>query len=481
MATFDNLCQPSDFLPEAAVVTFPSPPSSASPSPTSSSASPSVSMVGKGKGHAPDYAASPHLQDSGIEPSASFSSSSSSFNPSSSSSSRPSSSALLPGSRSGSRASPLPTSPPPTRSQNSCGPYSDYLESFQAATASASRSRRDKSRSRSSNHAGDDLSITRSSSVSPDYSCLPKEKIQFILSLKEELKKHNTIPDSFNKLGFFEEVSKLLEDEVWEIRNEATLLVLDLLPYLKSNLDTCMVLVLPNLVANLGSSEVRLQEATLQLLSAHLSVTRDKDGLVGELASHGVNHKCGKVSKLAIHNMAHLLSDQLVDVNLSPLVQALYGKVEDSEVGPAVVRTLATLQKLLGPDKFSTNLPNLTTGSRERLDKLLDDAQQTKLGAEQDKGKEQKIDVAKWTDDKGHMNDVATIPPIGKEKNSITNTNHSRRKARVHTNNDDDDDDDDVVLTQVHHLPPTSLEFGVVDAAIMEKIRRPVSTECCFL
>ncbi|KAK4299776.1 hypothetical protein Pmani_027973, partial [Petrolisthes manimaculis] len=235
-----------------------------------------------------------------------------------------------------------------------------------------------------------------------------------------------------------------------------------------------------NLVANLGNSEVQLQEATLQLLSAHLSITKDKDGLVSDFASYGVNHENGKVSKLSTLNMTNLLSDQLLDVNLSPLVQALYGKVQDSEVGHAAIHTLTTLHTLLGTHKFTTYLSRLSSGSRERLDKLLlDDNERTNIDVKQNKEKKQIVDVAKWTEVKGNMKNVITKPTTtqGKEKHSNTHhlhhttpqakegqCPHTRRRRRRRRRR---------CVDSSASSPRYGSGVGVVEAAVMEKIRRP--------
>ncbi|XP_042208481.1 TOG array regulator of axonemal microtubules protein 1-like [Homarus americanus] len=160
---------------------------------------------------------------------------------------------------------------------------------------------------------------------------LPKNKTQFIISLKEELKKHNIIPANFNKLGFFEELYKLLADDMWEIRNEATLLILDLLPYLKNDVDSCMSIVLPNLVPNLGDSRIRLQKSSVQLLRTYATVSKDKEGLVEDLVTYGINHKSKKISRSATLNVIHLITDDFSSVDLSYLAQALYKKVYDPD------------------------------------------------------------------------------------------------------------------------------------------------------
>lgn len=298
------------------------------------------------------------------------------------------------------------------------------------------------SKSRSSQHSGSaDPSPKHSRRTTPRISRLPKEKTQYITSLKEELKKHNTIPKDFNKLGFFEELYKLLADDVWEIRNEATLLILDLLPYLKADLDSCLSIVLPNLVPNLGASRITLQKSTIQLLTTYASVSKDKEGLVEDLVTYGVNHKNKKVRKLVTLNVVNLLNEDFSSADLSPLTQALYRKVYDADVKPVVIPTLRELRNLVGEPKFTCHLNRISSKSRERLNKLLE----------------------------------------GKEERE-----NEKPKETEHKDDDDDDDKDVVVREHVEKRSSATyelgrvsrgwVEFGIVDSTIMEKIRHKVST-----
>lgn len=332
-------------------------------------------------------------------------------------------------------ASPSPDSscPPSPPGGLLHGPLSNYINSLRAVSRNSlydETSFPDEDiKSRLSNH-----SLT--SEPSSGDSSLPNDKTQFIIALKEELKKHDTIPDNFNKLGFFQELYKLLADEVWEIRNEATLLILDLLPYLKTDLDTCMSIVLPNLIPNLGDGRVRLQKSSVKLLSAYSFVSRDKEGLVEDLVTYGVNHKDKKVSKLATLNVIHLLKEDLSDVDLSSLAKSLYRKTYDAEVKPAAVPTLRELRSLVGGVKFYRYLNSISWHSRERLDQLMEAAE---AGASE---------------------------------------RHSDGETR-------DDDEDVVIHSRSEHTAGSSreggssrqrMEFGIVDGGIMDKIRHRVST-----
>ncbi|XP_045112802.1 TOG array regulator of axonemal microtubules protein 1-like isoform X4 [Portunus trituberculatus] len=253
---------------------------------------------------------------------------------------------------------PLPASPP--RSVHSRPSYSDYLASFRAA-----------SRAADGPQTLEPPSI-RPSSASPDYSCLPKDKIHFILSLKEALKRHGTVPASFNKLGFFEEVHKLLADEVWQIRNEATLLILDLLPYLGPDLDACMAIVLPHLVPNLGDPRHLLRRSSLRLLKAYAAISRDPEGLVDDIITYGVSHRSRRVGAQVMVSLEHLMREEtLRGVDLAPLARALLAKLHDVELQPAALLPLLALRSLVGDATFTTYLSHLSADSREKLDRLV--------------------------------------------------------------------------------------------------------------
>ena len=291
--------------------------------------------------------------------------------------------------------------------------YSDYLASFHAVSQGADAS----------------LTLeppsTRPTSASPDYSSLPKDKIHFILSLKEALKRHGTIPASFNKLGFFEEVHKLLADEVWQIRNEATLLILDLLHYLGPDLDACMAIVLPHLVPNLGEPKQLLRRSSLRLLKAYAAISRDPEGLVDDIITYGVSNRSRRVSAQVMLSLEHLLKEALRGVELASLARALLSKLHDSELQPAALPPLLALRALVGNTTFITYLSHLSADSREKLDRLV----------------------------------MEEEPPP------------------------DDDKDVVVVVSRPYypspsprHTPHPDKEYGVVDVDTMNKIRHSVST-----
>ncbi|XP_069943986.1 TOG array regulator of axonemal microtubules protein 1 isoform X3 [Cherax quadricarinatus] len=351
---------------------------------------------------------------------------------------------------------------------------------------------------------------------------LPRNKIQFIISLKGELKKHNTIPANFNKLGFFEELYKLLADDMWEIRNETTLLILDLLPYLKSDVDSCMAIVLPNLIPNLGDSRARLQKSNVKLLKAYASVSKDKEGLVEDLVTYGINHKKKNVSKMATLNIIHLLTKDLYEVDLSLLAQSLYTKLQDSDMKPAALPTFRQLRSLVGEEKFNSYINYLSSRSREMLDELLEcvspSAKEVKSEAENDDHKndggndqhtgdnDQQND---GTDDQQNTSNNQQNDGIddqqndgddeqqnvvdhkesesGDKNNEIENgkleNNEHKRDDDINGDNDDHEYSNDVVLPTLEerrHSPDGKIgssqgrtEFGIIDAAIIDKIRHP--------
>ncbi|XP_068211217.1 TOG array regulator of axonemal microtubules protein 1 isoform X2 [Palaemon carinicauda] len=204
---------------------------------------------------------------------------------------------------------------------------------------------------------------------------LPSDKTDFIISLKKELKKHHTIPVTFNKLGLFEEFYKLLSDDVWEIRNECTLLIHDLLPYLKNDLDSCLTIVLPHIIPNLGSSRAAiLQNSSVQLLKTFALITKDKQSLVDDLISCGVQSKSNSVSKGTIENLPNILNDNFSDEDLSYLSECLFRKLHDADLSPSILVSLKQLQYLVGQEEFERYVNRLTPRSRHSVDCLFEKA-----------------------------------------------------------------------------------------------------------
>lgn len=282
-----------------------------------------------------------------------------------------------------------------------------------------------------------------------------RDKTEFIISLKNELKQHSTIPSNFNKLGFFQELYKLLADDVWEIRNESTLLILDLLPYLKKDLDSCVSIVLPRLVPNLGHPRTTLQKSTVQLLTAFASMTRDKQSLVEDLTTYGVNHNNKNTSLNATVNLKYILSEDFSHVDMSSLAETLFRKLHDPDLQQPALASLKRLRYMVGQEVFEHYLRRLTPRARSNASALLLDhggpSVHTPRSTVEEEVEEEEEEEEDDEFDEGEYE--------GDEEEG-------------------EDDDEDVIIRRVSNFRRSStgwIEFGFVDGAIMEKIRNEVS------
>ncbi|XP_042881588.1 uncharacterized protein LOC122259098 [Penaeus japonicus] len=292
-----------------------------------------------------------------------------------------------------------------------------------------------------------------------------RDKTEFILSLKSELKKHSTIPSNFNKLGFFQELYKLLADDVWEIRNESTLLIHDLLPYLKKDLDTCVSIVLPRLVPNLGHPRTTLQKSTVQLLTAFASMTRDKQSLVEDLTTYGVNHDNKNTSMNATINLKYILSEDFSHVDMSSLADTLFRKLHDPELQQPALASLKRLRYMVGQEEFEHYLQRLSPRARSSASNLLLD--------------------------QGGSNALtprSTVEEEDEEEEEEEEEEYDEEEEEDYEGEDEDeedeveDDDEDVVIrrgraSNFRRSSTGWIEFGFVDGAVMEKIRNEVSVE----
>ncbi|XP_066970211.1 TOG array regulator of axonemal microtubules protein 1 isoform X2 [Macrobrachium rosenbergii] len=348
---------------------------------------------------------------------------------------------------------------------------------------------------------------------------LPSDKTDFIISLKKELKKHHTIPITFNKLGLFEELNKLLSDDVWEIRNECTLLIRDLLPHLKNDLDSCLTIVLPHIIPNLSSSRAAiLQNSSVQLIKTYAHMTRDRHNVVEDLISFGIQNKSNSVSKGTIENLPNILNDRFADEDLSYLSECLFRKLHDVDLRPSVLVSLKQLQYLVGQEEFERYVNRLTPRSRQSVNRLFEKAGLSSVSYDTIAQEEEAVDADDENEDddtegndgsKGDEKDEKELNVDSEnvdgdivEKQAEDDMEKDNRNDEVESyrgekeaDDDkeegnladvDDDEDEQVVMSKDQEDPErpkekeraiqrqdsrTWVEFGVVDGSIMEKIR----------
>ncbi|XP_064092452.1 uncharacterized protein LOC135205604 isoform X2 [Macrobrachium nipponense] len=359
---------------------------------------------------------------------------------------------------------------------------------------------------------------------------LPSDKTDFIISLKKELKKHHNIPVTFNKLGLFEELNKLLSDDVWEIRNECTLLIRDLMPLLKNDLDSCLTIVLPHIIPNLSSSRAAiLQNSSVQLIKTYALMTKDRHNFVEDLISFGIQNKSNSVSKGTIENLPNILNDRFADEDLSYLSECLFRKLHEVDLRPSVLVSLKQLQYLVGQEEFERYVNRLTPRSRQSVNRLFEKAGLSSVSYETIAHEEEAVDADDENEDDAEGNDVGKGDEKDEKEQNADSENvagdivekhsenvagdtvekhaegvmekddrndeegESYRGEKADDDNEegnfadvDDDDDEQVVVSKDQEDPQrpkekesaiqrqdsqTWVEFGVVDGSVMEKIR----------
>ena len=265
-----------------------------------------------------------------------------------------------------------------------------------------------------------------------------QDKTQIITNLKKEIKQHHKIPESFDRSQFFNEVETLLTDDSWEVRQEATLLVKDLVPYFKDDIDQNLQIVLPSIIKNMGHREIPLQKSTVEFLRAYIPATNDKQMIIDKVLEYGLKRNKGSAKCKAVENLPKIINRSFSQTNLGNIVLALSNYLNTEELKTPSIEAIKRIQDLFGTQKFEGWTSKLDKKQRKHLYEL--------LSAEDD----------------------PSLPD-----------SHSQPE---------DEDDGDVVLVKAHvsPSPPAEkegsrrnsrgwIEYGVVDQAIMDKIRNEVS------
>ncbi|CAN0401938.1 unnamed protein product [Lampetra fluviatilis] len=185
---------------------------------------------------------------------------------------------------------------------------------------------------------------------------------------------------SEQRAALFQALGALLSGgEAWRLRKECLELIGDVVPELGPQLERCMAVVTPRLVAQLGDPQAAVRKAALQTLHVYGRHSRRRGHVVAALLEHGVRSRDGDVSAQALLLLPVLLTrEDFAREDLGEVVRAAAEKLSPGglETGPtqhdpAALKCLEHVWSLVGDAVFDGCLRRLPASLRAEVEKLL--------------------------------------------------------------------------------------------------------------
>ncbi|XP_038076737.1 TOG array regulator of axonemal microtubules protein 1-like isoform X2 [Patiria miniata] len=170
-----------------------------------------------------------------------------------------------------------------------------------------------------------------------------------------------------NRHALFRGLTLVLLDQNWEVRLKCTQFICELIPQFGPELDSCMAIVLPQIVANLGDSRVAIRKAVIQTLHVHMKHTTNVQQIFTFLVTHGLQSRDPKVRMEATIQLPVLLTREFASVDLSSVTHALAKKFcEDNDetlIDTAGI-SLERIRTLVGKQQFDSYIQQLPSRDR---------------------------------------------------------------------------------------------------------------------
>ena len=162
-----------------------------------------------------------------------------------------------------------------------------------------------------------------------------------------------------NRHALFHGLSYVLADPNWDVRLKCIQLICELVPQFGSELDSCMYIVLPHLVTNLGDIKVAVRKSVIQTLHIYMKHTTNVQQVFSALVKHGIESDNPRIRAEATINLPVLLTPEFANVDLSNVTQSLAQKFSsDDEVRTADI-SLDRIRSLVGETKFERYVKEL--------------------------------------------------------------------------------------------------------------------------
>nr|CAB3244377.1 protein FAM179B-like [Phallusia mammillata] len=194
--------------------------------------------------------------------------------------------------------------------------------------------------------------------------------------LDEHLRDGQTFMVVGDKTGLFKGFSSALSDGGQQVRIHCTRLIAKIVPQLGTDIDIYMCIVLPEIVANIGSQSVTLQKESIQTLHLYMKHSSDVFQIFRVIAFNGMQNTDLRTREQVIHKFPTLMFTDFRKEDFFDIVYGLATNLIDLTVDKnVIVQTIKKLVDFIGETQFNVyveQLPNtLKVLFTEQLSEML--------------------------------------------------------------------------------------------------------------
>ena len=180
-----------------------------------------------------------------------------------------------------------------------------------------------------------------------------------------------------NRHALFRGLTLVLLDQNSEVRLKCIQFICELIPQFGPELDSCMAILLPKIVENLGDGKVAIRKAVIQTLHIYMKHTTDVQQIFSIIVNHGLQSRDPKVRIEATIQLPVLLTREFATVDLSCVTHALakvFCNDSDETLTDTAGISLERIRTLVGKQQFDLYIQQLPSRDRNAYNKRVTSA-----------------------------------------------------------------------------------------------------------
>lgn len=198
-----------------------------------------------------------------------------------------------------------------------------------------------------------------------------KKRGQALQHLDRQFHENNSLLIFQNKISLFNGFAATLADRDKNIRIQCTKLISKIIPQLGNDLDKCLHIVLPKIVANIGDESLSLQKESTQMLHVYMKNSEDVYQILKSIAKNGIRNEDIKTRRQVINTFPTLLFPEFKNEDFFDIVYALALNLSDGLEKEKVFKTLSMVKKFVGPPVFDNYVGKLPDPIRVQYDEMV--------------------------------------------------------------------------------------------------------------
>ena len=254
--------------------------------------------------------------------------------------------------------------------------------------------------------------------------------------------------------GLFQVLQNILSDNNENTRLQCLEFLSETIPQFGEDLDSCMSLLLPQVVSNLGNNQSSVRKSAIQTLHVYMQISKDFGNVFSTIIEHGLESDDRRTRNESLIAMPILITPNLAQEDLFTVTQALVGRLETSskpESSPAII-SLDRIRNNVGSVMFESYLRRLTQAQQ----KVYSTAVQNRTP---DSGRDFEGFMARKAKSAGHLNNG--VLELERRFETSDSGNSFDRANTIAVNNSRDGSENS----------EGNLEFGFVPRSVTEKLR----------